>query len=239
MRRLGIIGGTGPESTISYYRAIIRGVQEALGEDRLPPLTIESLSVFDVFDYCSRQDYDGLTDYLVAAVERLARAGVDVASLTALTPHIVFDRLQAASPIPLISAVEATRDAAVEQKVARLALLGTEYTMTQDFFACSLRDAGIEVALPNSTEIDYIQDRIARELEAGIVTESTRDGFTAIIRRLRDEEGSERVILGCTELPLLLNDDNSPLPCLDTVEIHTRALVAAITGSPTVRRESL
>ncbi len=230
MRKLGMIGGTGPESTVSYYRAVIKGVEERVGVQCLPPVTIESLSVFEVLDYCSRHDDDGLTDYLAAGVDRLAAAGAEIATLTGLTPHIVFDRLQDRSPIPLISAVEATRDAALDQGVERVALLGTEYTMTEDFFIHPLREAGLTVLVPGRDEIAYIQDRIVRELEHGIVTDDTRERFAAIVRRLHDDEGAERVILGCTEIPLLLDDESSPVPCLNTIGIHTQSLVSAILG---------
>ena len=230
MRKLGLLGGTGPESTIFYYRAVIHGVQSRVGQRRLPPLSIESLSVFEVLNFCSRQDYDGLTDYLADGIERLSAAGAQVATLTGLTPHVVFDRLQERVSLPLISAVEATCDAAVQQGVKRVALLGTEYTMRMDFFTRPLQEAGIEVVIPGPGEVRYIQRKIVDELEYGIVTEPTRDALIAIIRGLRDSEGAERVILGCTELPLLLNDGNSPLSCLDSTAIHTRALVSAITS---------
>ncbi|MBN8880827.1 MAG: amino acid racemase, partial [Salana multivorans] len=230
MRKLGMIGGTGPESTIAYYRAVIGGVQEVAGAERLPELVIESLSVFRVLELCARREYDELTAYLAAAVVRLAGAGAQVGTLTALTPHLVFDRLQAASPIPLVSAVEATRDAALARGARRLALLGTEPTMTQDFFARPLREAGLAVVTPAPDEIAYIQEKIVRELEHGVVLDETRDGFAAIIRRLREDAGAEHVVLGCTELPLLLDDTTSRLPCLVPVEAHTRALVEAITG---------
>ncbi|MFT3874884.1 MAG: amino acid racemase [Propioniciclava sp.] len=228
MRKLGLIGGTGPESTIAYYRAVINGVQEQAGAEVLPPLAIESLSVFTVLGLCAREDYDALTDYLATAVRNLAAAGAEVASLTALTPHIVFDRLQDSSPIPLVSAIDATRDAAREQGATRLALLGTKPTMTQGFFARPLAQAGFEVLIPAPDEVEFVQDRIVRELEYGIVTDATLAGFIAVIERLRDEEGAQQVILGCTELPLLLNDAVSPIPCLDPVQAHTRALVAAV-----------
>ncbi|MFT3714496.1 MAG: amino acid racemase [Gordonia sp. (in: high G+C Gram-positive bacteria)] len=228
MKKLGLIGGTGPESTVFYYKAVIDGVQRVAGPHTLPELTIESLSVFRVLDHCSRRDFDGLAAYLSDAITRLAGAGADVASLTALTPHIVFDRLRDASPIPLVSAVEATSDAIVNSGATRLALLGTEYTMTEDFFTGPLRAAGLDVVVPDAHDVTWIQDKIATELEYGVVRDDTRDGFVAIIERLRGE-GAQQVILGCTELPLILDDDVSPLPCLDPVPIHARALVAAIT----------
>lgn len=225
-----MVGGTGPESTIAYYRAVIAGVQEIKGQSCLPPLVIDSVNVFEILNYCSRQDYDGLTGYLLTSVRRLAAAGAEVATLTGLTPHIVFDQLRAASPIPLISAVETTRDAALDRGAGRLALLGTQFTMTQDFFTGPLRTAGLEVFTPSASEIAFIQDKIVNELAHGLVTGATRDGFVAIIERLRDEHQVQQVILGCTELPLLIEERTSPLPCIDAVEVHTRALVAAITG---------
>lgn len=228
IRKLGLVGGTGPESTISYYRTLTQGVQNAVGVGQLPPLVIDSLSVFDVLDLCARDDMDGLLAYLSSSIDRLAAAGAEVATLTALTPHIVFDRLRDASPIPLISAVEATRDEALARNVSAVALLGTEPTMTGDFFAQPLRDAGIDVAIPDAKEIAFIQDRIVRELEQGIVTDATREGFVSIIERLRADRSVDSVVLGCTELPLLLDDTSSTVPCLDPVEIHSRALIAAI-----------
>lgn len=223
-----MVGGTGPESTISYYRTLTQGVQRAVGVGQLPPLVIDSLSVFEVLDLCARDDMDGLLAYLSSSIDRLAAAGAEVATLTALTPHIVFDRLRDASPIPLISAVEATRDEALARNVSAVALLGTEPTMTGDFFAQPIRDAGIDVAIPDAKEIAFIQDRILRELEQGIVTDATREGFVSIIERLRADRSVDSVALGCTELPLLLDDTSSPVPCLDPVEIHSRALITAI-----------
>ena len=191
---------------------------------------IDSVDVFKILGYCSRQDYGGLTDYLLTSVERLAAAGAEVATLTSLAPHIVFDQLRAVSPVPLVSTVETTRDAALNCGAGRFALLGTEFTMTQDFFTLPLLKAGLETITPSASEIPFVQDKIVNELAHGLIPEATRAGFVAIIRRLRDEHQAQQVILGCTELPLLLDDRTSPLPCIDAVEIHTRALVAAITG---------
>ena len=233
MTKLGIIGGTGPESTLLYYRAICEGVQARLGDDVLPQLTVESLSVFEVFRYCSAGDFDGLTAYLSEGFESLAAAGAQVASLTAITPHIVFDRLVEASPVPLVSAVDAVRDEAVARGTGKVLLLGTGFTMspeTNGFFTRPFTDAGVEVVLPDAAEIEEVQHRIATELELGVVTDETRDRFVGIIDRVHRAEGVDQVVLGCTELPMVLNDSVSPVPCLDTVAIHTRALVDAAVG---------
>jgi aspartate racemase len=234
MTKLGIIGGTGPESTLLYYRAICEGVQARLGDETLPQLTVESLSVFEVFRYCSAGDFDDLTAYLSAGFEALAAAGAEVASLTAITPHIVFDRLVEASPVPLVSAVDAVRDEAVTRAADKVLLLGTGFTMspeTNDFFTRPFADVNIEVVLPDAPEIAEIQHRIATELELGIVTDETRNRFIGIIDRVRRSEGIDQVVLGCTELPMVLDDAVSPVPCLDTVAIHTRALVDAAVGA--------
>ncbi|WP_315151090.1 aspartate/glutamate racemase family protein, partial [Corynebacterium variabile] len=164
MTKLGIIGGTGPESTLLYYRAICEGVQARLGDDVLPQLTVESLSVFEVFRHCAAQDFDGLTAYLSAGIDSLAAAGAQVASLTAITPHIVFDRLVEASPVPLVSAVDAVRDEAVARGAGRVLLLGTGFTMspaTNGFFTRPFAEAGVEVVLPDAGEIEEVQHRIA------------------------------------------------------------------------------
>ncbi|MFV0435395.1 MAG: aspartate/glutamate racemase family protein [Leucobacter sp.] len=231
MRKLGMIGGTGPESTIAYYRAITEGVRGVAGEEELPRLVIESLSVFEVMDMCPRGDLDALTDYLVDGVENLARAGAEIGTLTGLTPHLVFDRLQAASPIPLISAVDTSMQFIRRRGLSKLILLGTKFTMAEDFFTGPLRNADIDLIVPSSEEIDYIQSKIVGELEHSIINDDTRTELVKIVERLSDVHGAEHVILGCTELPLILDDRTSPVPTLNVADIHTEALIAAITGT--------
>lgn len=135
-----------------------------------------------------------------------------MAALTGNTPNIVYDQLKQASPIPLVSAIEAGRDTTLQRGLHRVGLLGTVFTMTNDFFSRPLERSGVEVSVPRADEIALIQQKIESELEHGIVKEETRDQFTAIIRRMKKEDGIEQVILGCTELPLLLSDETSPCP---------------------------
>ncbi len=229
MVKIGLIGGIGPESTISYYRQIVHGVKARMGEKVLPKLSIETLSAFEVFSFCKEQRHDELAAYVLDAINNLAAAGAKYAALTGNTPNVVFDQLKAQSPIPLISAIEATLAVAQSRHVKTIGLLGTVFTMTHTFFKAPFEQAGIEVVTPDPEQVSYIQDRIEAELEHGIVTEQTRAGFVAIIRSMQERNGIEQVILGCTELPLLLNDGNSPVPCLDTVDIHVSALVDTIT----------
>ena len=231
MKKAGLVGGMGPQSTIPYYHDIVYGVRARTRDDFFPDLTIESVNVFEILDMCSRQDYDAITERLLGAVENLAATGCDFAVLTANTSHIVFDKLQAQSPIPLLSIVEATCREAAGRGVRTVALLGTRFTMLKDFYKQPFIRQGIRVVIPDDREIEYVDRVISEELELGVARESTLKRFQEIIRRLAEEEGAENVILGCTELPLLLNDANSPIPCLDTVKIHVAEIVDTILES--------
>lgn len=225
MKKLGLIGGIGPEATVAYYRKIIHGIQAKAGREVLPPLSIESLNAFTVFRLCRENRLDALTDYVLGAVHNLAAAGAELAALTGNTPNIVLERVQARSPIPIVSAIEATCVEAQRRGVGRVGLLGTRFTMNSDFFKLPFERCGIPVVIPDEGQIAWIQEKIESELEHGIVTEGTRQAFIDIIQTLKEHEAIDQIVLGCTELPLLLNDDNSPLPCLDTVDIHVRAIV--------------
>lgn len=218
----------GPESTIPYYHNIVYGVQNKIGKDFFPTLTIESVNVFDVLRLCGESKYEELTDYLMMAIDNLIRCGADFIALSANTPHIVFNRLQERSTVPLVSIIEATRDEALRLNKRRLGLLGTVFTMTGNFFKAPFKERGIEIIVPNAEEMEFINQKISTELELGIIKEETLESFQKIIMRMKEECGIEAVILGCTELPLILNDEVSPVPCLDTMKIHVKALVDMI-----------
>lgn len=225
MKKLGLVGGMGPESTIPYYHDIVYGVQNRIGKNFFPNLTIESVNVFDVLKLCNEQKYDELTDYLMQAIKSLIKSGADFVALSANTPHIVFDRLKEQSTVPLVSIVEVTRDEAVRLNKRKVGLLGTIFTMTDDFFKKPFYSSDIEIIIPTPEEMEYINRKISSELELGIVKKETLESFQTIIKRMADEEGIEAIILGCTELPLLLNDEVSPVPCLDTMKIHIQHLI--------------
>ena len=228
MKKLGLVGGMGPESTIPYYHDIVYGVQEALGRSTFPELSIESVNVFEVLQLCGEHKYDELTEYLMVAINNLAKSGADFAALSANTPHIVFDRLKEQSPIPLISIVEATCEEAKRRELKKIGLLGTIFTMKGEFFKAPFVKNGIQVVVPSESEMELVNEKISSELELGIVKEETLLSFQKIIARMKAEEGIEAIVLGCTELPLLLNDEVSDVPCLDTMQIHIDSIIKAI-----------
>lgn len=228
MKKLGLVGGMGPKSTMPYYHDIVYGVQNKAGKDIFPNLSIESVNVFDVLRLCGEQKYDELTDYLMNAIDNLVRSGCDFAALSANTPHIVFDQLQERSTVPLVSIVEATRDEAVRQNKRKLGLIGTVFTMTGSFFKKPFERSGIEIVIPTTEEMEYINRKISSELELGTIKEETLENFQKIIDRMKEDDDIEAIILGCTELPLILNDRVSPVPCLDTMKIHIKTLIDMI-----------
>lgn len=188
MHKLGLIGGTGPESTIAYYREIEYGVQRRSGRNFFPNVVIESLSVFDVLDFCEKKDYDGLTEYLTKGIWNLAAAGAQYAALTGITPHVVFDRLSERTPIPLISMVDTARDFAYSQGYKRICLLGTLPTMNGTFFQKSFAERGVTVVTPLDKEKRYVGEKIETELELGKVMPDTQRRFCQIAERLIREE---------------------------------------------------
>ena len=223
-----MIGGIGPESTIPYYHDIVYGVKERVGKNFFPNITIESINVFEVLRLCKEQNYEDLVNYLSLAINNLSAAGAEFAALTGNTPHIVFEELKARSPIQLVSIVDATADEAKQKGFKRLGLIGTEVTMKGDFFKRPFIANGIDIIVPAAAEIDYINEKIANELEIGIVRQETQQEFMKIIEKMQQEENAQALILGCTELPLLFKNISANILLLDTMKIHVNKLIDMI-----------
>ena len=157
--------------------------------------------------------------------ERLARAGADFGALAANTPHIVFDQLRARSPIPLISIVEATCDRARELGLKRVTLFGTRFTMQAGFYPEVFAGSGIDLVIPGQADQDYIHEKYMDELLQNIFLPETRQGLLAIVDRMKARDGIDGLILGGTELPLILRGAESDIPFLDTTRIHVDRIV--------------
>ncbi len=225
MSKIGLIGGTGPESTLIYYKELVYGVHHKANTAYFPNLVIESLSVFDVLKYCEDKNYEGLIAYLIQGIQNLAAAGAEYAALTGITPHIVFEQLQELSPIPLVSIIDAARDYACSCGYKRLALLGTYPTMTGDFFQKSFLKSGIDIVTPNREEMEYIGEKIESELELGVISPDTQERFKNIIERMIRDETIDGVVLGCTELPLIFRGIAVQVPYIDVMTVHINKLV--------------
>ena len=227
MKTLGIVGGLGPESTVDYYRRTIELYRERQRDGSYPQFIINSVDLKKGLDFMDANNLTGMADYLLEGIGKLARAGADFGLIAANTPHIVFDDIAPKSPIPLVSIVEATCTAAKAQKLKRLALFGTRYTMEATFYPKVFSREGIELLVPDPQDQDYIHDKYLSELVPGKFWPETRAGLLAIVDRMKAESDVDGVILAGTELPLILHGEtHNGIPLLDTTKIHVEAAVA-------------
>ena len=224
-KTLGLIGGTGPESTIEYYRLLVAKYREQ-ADGHSPPLIITSIDLKQMVDWMTAGNLEAVTDGLAAEFERLRKAGAEIAALTANTPHIVFDELQQRSPLPLISIVEAACEDVRARGLNAVGLFGTRFTMQAPFYPSVFSRAGIKLVLPTDEEQDYIHEIYLGELLKDVFRPETRARLLEIADEMKRRDNIEGLILGGTELPLLLRDEEqNGMPLLDTTRIHVNKLV--------------
>jgi len=226
VKTIGIVGGIGPESTIDYYRQLLARAPELAGT-RSPQVVINSVDFWAMRRLLEAGDDAGLADMLVRDIEVLVGAGAALAIIAANTPHMVFDRVQPRVGIPLVSIVEATREAAEAQGLRRLGLLGTRFTAQARFYPDVFAARGLEIVVPETPDLEYVHEKYIGELVEGRFLDSTREGLVGVMQRMRDRAGIDGVILGGTELPLILRDVPFELPLLDTTRIHVDAALSA------------
>ena len=244
MKTVGIIGGIGPESTIEYYRLIIAAYRERQSGTGVPPVNdheqdaratsypsiiINSVDLTKLLAWIQANELEAFTDYLAGEIERLARAGADFGALASNTPHLVFDELRRRSPIPLISIVESTCDAAQKLGFRRVGLFGTRFTMQARFYFDAFARAGITIVVPHEDGQAYIHEKYMQELLNNVFLPETRQRLLAIVEQMKARDNIEALILGGTELPLILRDtEHRGIPFLDTTKIHVERIVAEL-----------
>jgi aspartate racemase len=227
MKTLGMIGGVGPESTVDYYRNIIAMYRARKNDGSYPQFVINSVDLKTGLDFMSAGKLDAMADFLLREIEKLPRAGADFGIVAANTPHIVFDDIAPRSPIPLLSIVEATCASAKTQKLGKLALFGTKFTMEADFYQRVFARESIELVVPEREDRDYIHEKYFAELVPGNFLPETRAGLLAIVDRMKSTHGIDGVILAGTELPLILRGaSHNGAVLLDTGKIHCQAAVS-------------
>jgi aspartate racemase len=230
MKIVGMLGGIGPESSIEYYRLLIAGYRTRVPNGSYPAIVINSINMTAMRSLVEANELAGLTQYLLDEIKRLASAGAEFGFMASNTPHIVFDSVRRQSPIPLISIVEATCQAAQAQGLKRLALFGTRFTMQGEFYPQVFSRAGIALVVPLTDEQAYIHDKYMNELVLGTFLPETRAGLLAIADRMRERDHVDGLILGGTELPLILGNVASRVPFLDTTQIHVQAVLTHLLG---------
>lgn len=224
MKTLGLIGGMSWESTTLYYKWINEGVREALGGLHSASLLIHSYD----FDTIKALQYTGQWDQagavLADTAQRLERAGAEAILICTNTMHKVAPQVEAAIGVPLLHLADCTAKAIVATGLDRVALLGTRFTMEEDFYAERLRRHGIEVLIPNAAGIDEVNRIIYDELCQGIVLGASREHYRQVIAELVTA-GAQAVILGCTEITMLIGPADMSIPAFDTTALHAAAAV--------------
>ncbi|HEY92901.1 MAG TPA: amino acid racemase [Dehalococcoidia bacterium] len=224
MRKIGILGGMAPESTVEYYRIITTLCRQRGMGHRYPVIIIYSLNFHEFISLVESGNLPEVTNLICDAINSLSEAGADFALVASNTPHIVFNEVAARSPIPLLSIVDETGRVAKNLGFTRVGLFGTKFTMQADFYSNALSTKyGISVVTPQKADQDYIHHKIMTELVDGCIIEETRQELSRIARMMADKRGIQALILGCTELPLILSEEVVGIPLLDTTRIHAEA----------------
>lgn len=221
MKRIGLVGGISWTSTLDYYRLLNESVNQRLGGLNSATCIIDSLN----FAAVQEQTWTGAYELLLQACERLKKAGAQAIVLCANTAHLYADQLEQAVGLPLISIITETAKAVKAQQLRTVGLLGTQFTMEMDFYRGQLEAAGLQVLIPDGQETrNYIQHVVKEELGRGEINPISRERFIRIAGALV-QAGAEGIILGCTEIPLLIGQQDFSFPVFDTTQIHAAAIV--------------
>lgn len=228
MKTIGLIGGMTPESTRVYYDLLISSARQP-GADPLrnPVILIASIDLAELVRHQRTGDRTKLVAYLADFLERLRSAGAEIGALTANTPHAYLDDLRDRTSLPLVSIVTATAAAAATRGLERALLLGTRTTIEAEMYPREFADAGIELVLPGEDDRAFLDEVIYGELALGIVTPEVRQCFLDICSAHIEHDRIDSVILGCTEIPLVISSDDLEIAVLDTTAIHVEAILAA------------
>ena len=230
MKTIGLIGGMSWESTVSYYQLINETIKEKLGGLHSAKILLYSVDFAEIERYQASGDWDKSAEVLSQIAQILEKAGADFIVICTNTMHKVAPQIQKTISIPILHIAQATADALLENGIKKVGFLGTKYTMTQEFYKEKLLEAGLEVVIPDKAGVEEVNRIIYDELCLGQIKESSKQAYLAIIDDLKNA-GAEAVILGCTEIGLLVKQEDTDMSLFDTTEIHAlRAAEFAVFG---------
>lgn len=224
MKTIGLIGGLTWYSTLEYYRSLNKEVNRRLGGAHSAKIILNSVDFDEIKILTEKQDWDAIAEIICKAALVIEAAGADCLMIGANTMHNIADKVEAVINIPLIHIAEATAAAITKRSLKTVALLGTKYTMMMGFYKDKLAEQGITTIIPSAADIAYINNSIYEEFDNGIFLSETKQQYLRIIDTLKGQ-GAEGVILGCTEIPLLVKQEDCSIPVFDTGLIHSLAAV--------------
>ena len=219
-KKIGIIGGLSPESTVTYYLNITRKYIERFDDYSYPEILIYSVNLENYHKWRTDDRWDLITDNLVFVAEKLREAGADFGLIATNTMHKVFKDVQSKCALPLLHILDPTAKAIITSGIKRVGLLGTRFTMSESFYRDGLSERNIDCIVPNTEQQEIIHQIIEEELVRGILSNKSRQLYLTIIEDLV-KRGAEGIILGCTEIPLLINQDDCSVPVFDTAILHS------------------
>ena len=232
MKKFGLVGGVGYLATMEYYKSINEGYLKRIANvpqsGSNPPMVIESLNIADAYKLVAQKNWTEFTEMFIRAIKILHGAGAEFAAIAANTAHIVFDEIQAASPIPLVSIVDETCKQAQALNVKKMVVFGTDFTMSSGMYEAKSKQYDIKAIVPNEKDRQTIHNIIFPNLESGIVLEYEKDTLLSIAEKLISEHSAEALVLGCTELPFAIKDGDLETVLLDTGAIHIDTILNGI-----------
>lgn len=228
INKIGLLGGLSPESTVEYYKIINSEVRKVFGGCSSAELIIESFNFADIVKLQFDGKWDELGDKLGTAAQNLERCGADYIVICTNLMHKVAPQVQAKISVPLIHMVDSVAKEIKRQKIKKIGLLGTIFTMEEDFYSKKLLDDyGIETIIPDKSDREEVSRVIYQELCCGIIKEESKQKYLEIINKMK-EKGAQGVILGCTEIPLMISDSDTNISVFNTTQIHAMSVVEKI-----------
>jgi len=224
MKKIGLIGGLSPESTAHYYDIICREYNRKFGRLNFPDMTIECLNLQTLVERFNIDDWSGVAAILLQALNRLERAGAEFAAILANTPHNAYDLIRDKTPLPIVTIMDATAAALVSDDRKKVGLLGTRPTMEYGFFQKHFQSRGMDTLVPNKSDRRELDRIIWEELSHGVIKAESQELARSMLERLK-KGGAEVTVLGCTELCLLIEPEDSPIPLYDTTKLHAAAIL--------------
>ena len=228
-KKIGLLGGTTPESTVAYYLYFTREYTRRHGDFGFPEILIYSVQFQQFMEWSQSGQWDRAAEKVVEAFDSLKAAGADFGMLTANTPHVIFDEVARRTSLPLLSILDVTVEAVSEAKLKVVGLLGTMTTMNSPMYPDALSAQGMETLLPEAGDRELLSRIIYEELSSGVIREESKREYLRVIGEL-EQRGAQGIILGCTEIQMLIRQDDTPVPLFDTTTIHAERALQIATG---------
>ena len=228
MKKIGIIGGIGPASTVEYYNGIIYGYRKLINDENYPHLFINSINMTEMLNYIAGKEINNLIKFLFNEIQKLIEIGADFIAIASNTPHMVIDELTEKTNVPIISIVDETCSYVKKLNLKKVLLTGTLFTMENNFYQKSFQKNNIECIVPNDNEKTRIQNIIFPNLENGIIIKEDKQLFKDLCNKIIIEKGIDGIILGCTELPLMIKNEDFNIAVIDTMSIHIKSILEKI-----------